>query len=66
MVADKMTLITKSPKSDMGVKWTSTGDGSYEIEEFEKKRERNFYYSYYKRWRGVYDFLRRLEDKRFS
>ena len=37
MVADKMTLITKSPKSDMEVKWTSTGDGSYEIEEFEKK-----------------------------
>lgn len=37
MVADKMTLITKSPKSDMGVKWTSTGDGSYEIEKFEKK-----------------------------
>lgn len=37
MVADKMTLITKSPKSDMGVKWTSTGDDSYEIEEFEKK-----------------------------
>lgn len=38
MVADKMTLVTKSPKSDMGVKWTSTGDGSYEIEEFEKKK----------------------------
>lgn len=37
MVADKMTLITKSPKSDMGVKWTSTGDSSYEIEGFEKK-----------------------------
>lgn len=37
IVADKMTLITKSPKSDMGVRWTSTGDGSYEIEEFEKK-----------------------------
>lgn len=37
MVADKMTLITKSPKSDMGVRWTSTGNGSYEIEEFEKK-----------------------------
>ena len=35
MVADKMTLITKSPKSNIGVKWTSTGDGSYEIEEFE-------------------------------
>lgn len=36
MVADKMTLVTKSPKSEMGVRWTSTGDGSYEIEEFEK------------------------------
>lgn len=36
MVADKMTLVTKSPKSDIGVKWTSTGDGSYEIEEYEK------------------------------
>lgn len=36
MVAEKMTLVTKSPKSDMGVKWTSTGDGSYEIEEIEK------------------------------
>lgn len=36
MVADKITLVTKSPKSDMGVKWTSTGDGSYEIEEIEK------------------------------
>ncbi len=36
MVADKMTLITKSPKSEIGVKWTSVGDGSYEIEEIEK------------------------------
>lgn len=36
MVADKMTLVTKSPKSDIGVKWTSTGDGFYEIEEYEK------------------------------
>lgn len=37
MVADKITLVTKSPKSNMGVKWTSTGDGSYEIEEVEKE-----------------------------
>lgn len=37
MVADKITLITKSPKSDIGVKWTSTGDGSYEIEEVDRK-----------------------------
>lgn len=37
MVADEITLITKSPKSDTGVKWVSNGDGSYEIEEIEKK-----------------------------
>lgn len=37
MVADKITLITKSPKSEIGVKWTSTGDGSYEIEEVDRK-----------------------------
>lgn len=37
MVADKITLITKSAKSDMGVKWSSNGDGSYEIEEVEKE-----------------------------
>lgn len=36
MVAEEMTLVTKSPNSEMGVKWTSTGDGSYEIEEIEK------------------------------
>lgn len=38
MVADKMTLITKSPKSEMGVKWSSNGDGSYDIEEIEEKQ----------------------------
>lgn len=37
MVADKITLITKSPKAEIGVKWTSTGDGSYEIEEVDRK-----------------------------
>ncbi|WP_291256562.1 molecular chaperone HtpG [Fusobacterium sp.] len=36
MVADKMSILTKSPKSDKGVRWTSTGDGSYEIEEIER------------------------------
>lgn len=36
MVAEEMTLVTKSPNSEMGVKWTSTGDGSYAIEEIEK------------------------------
>lgn len=36
MVADKITLETKSPYSEKGVRWSSTGDGSYEIEEIEK------------------------------
>lgn len=36
IVADKITLLTKSPNSDKGVKWESTGDGSYTIEEVEK------------------------------
>ena len=36
MVADKVTLLTKSPKSDLGVRWESTGDGTYQIEEIEK------------------------------
>lgn len=37
MVAEKITLLTKAPKQKMGVKWESTGDGTYEIEEVEKK-----------------------------
>lgn len=36
MVSDKIVLETKSPFSDKGVRWTSTGEGSYEIEEIEK------------------------------
>lgn len=37
MVADKITIETKSPYSDKGVRWSSTGEGSYEIEEIEKE-----------------------------
>lgn len=37
MVANTITLVTKSPNSDKGVKWISSGDGSYEIEEIEKE-----------------------------
>ncbi|MCS5421115.1 MULTISPECIES: molecular chaperone HtpG [Psychrilyobacter] len=33
MVADKITLKTKSPDSDTGVKWVSTGEGSFTIED---------------------------------
>ena len=37
MVADKVTLLTRPPKTTVGVKWESSGDGTYEIEEVEKK-----------------------------
>jgi molecular chaperone HtpG len=37
MVAEKVTLLTRPPKTSTGVKWESTGDGTYEIEEVEKK-----------------------------
>jgi len=35
MVADKITFTTKSPASDKGVQWESTGDGNYQMEEIE-------------------------------
>ncbi len=37
MVADTMTILTKSPNSDKGVKWYSSGDGAYEIEEINRE-----------------------------
>ena len=37
IVADKITLETKSPYSKNGVKWVSGGDGNYEIEEISKQ-----------------------------
>ena len=37
IVADKITLETKSPYSENGVKWVSSGDGNYEIEEISKE-----------------------------
>lgn len=37
MVADKIVLETKSPYSDKGVRWTSTGEGSYEIEDIDRE-----------------------------
>ena len=37
IVADKITLETKSPYSENGVKWISSGDGNYEIEEISKE-----------------------------
>lgn len=36
MIADKITLNTKSPDSDKGVRWVSTGEGSFTIEEINK------------------------------
>ena len=37
IVADKITLETKFPYSENGVKWISSGDGNYEIEEILKE-----------------------------
>ena len=37
MVAEKVTLLTRPPKTGIGVKWESSGDGTYEIEEIQKK-----------------------------
>ena len=36
IVADKVTLVTKSAESDTAVKWESHGDGTYTIEEADK------------------------------
>ena len=37
IVADEITIETKSPYSETGVKWISSGDGDYEIEEISKE-----------------------------
>ncbi|KYZ76257.1 molecular chaperone HtpG [Anaerosporomusa subterranea] len=38
MVADKVTLLTRAPGQEKGVKWESTGDGTYSIEEIDKEK----------------------------
>lgn len=38
IVADEVSLETKSPYGEMGVKWSSKGDGSYEIEGITKEK----------------------------
>ena len=37
MAGKEITLITKSYESEKGVKWVSSGDGAYTIEDFDKK-----------------------------
>jgi len=37
MVAEKITILTRGVQSDKAVRWESIGDGSYTIEEAEKK-----------------------------
>lgn len=36
MVSKKVVILTKSPFSDKGYRWESTGDGKYTIEEYDK------------------------------
>jgi molecular chaperone HtpG len=38
MVSDKVTLITRAPGQAKGVKWQSSGDGTYTIEEVDKEK----------------------------
>ena len=38
MVAEKVTLITRAPGQNMGVRWESTGDGTYSIEPCDKDK----------------------------
>jgi molecular chaperone HtpG len=38
MVSEKVTLLTRAPGQDKGVKWESIGDGTYTIEEFNKEQ----------------------------
>lgn len=38
MVAEKVTLLTRAPGQAKGIKWESTGDGTYTMEEAEKEK----------------------------
>ncbi len=38
MVAEKVTLVTKAAEAETGVKWESSGDGSYSIKTIDKKK----------------------------
>ncbi|WP_378954808.1 molecular chaperone HtpG [Pelosinus sp. sgz500959] len=38
MISDKVTLVTRAPGQEKGVKWQSAGDGTYTIEECEKEK----------------------------
>lgn len=38
MVSEKVTLLTRAPGQEKGVKWESTGDGTYTIEQVDKAK----------------------------
>jgi molecular chaperone HtpG len=38
MVSEKVTLITRAPGQEQGIKWESTGDGTYTIEETPREK----------------------------
>jgi len=37
MVSDKVTIITRAAESKTGVRWESTGDGTFTVEETKKE-----------------------------
>ena len=71
IVADKITLETKSPYSENGVKWISSGDGNYEIEEISKQdrgtkitlhlKDGDEYYEFLEDWK-IKDLVKRYSN----
>lgn len=39
MVSRKVEIITKSPFSEMGYRWTSTGEDEFTVEEIKRQKE---------------------------
>ena len=71
IVANKITLETKSPYSENGVKWISSGDGNYEIEEISKQdrgtkitlhlKDGDEYYEFLEDWK-IKDLVKRYSN----
>lgn len=71
MVADKISFTTKSPYSEKGVQWESTGDGNYQMEEIDTDKrgttitlhikEGEEYNVYLEEWK-VKDLIKKYSD----
>ncbi|MGF6906568.1 molecular chaperone HtpG [Fusobacterium sp. PH5-44] len=71
MVAEKISFTTKSPYSEKGVQWESTGDGNYQMEEIDLDKrgtsivlhikEDEDYNTYLEEWK-VKDLIKKYSD----